>query len=169
MEQAPRSIHHQRRWFYVLWGGLLLAALGVLAAWRSPASVGEAKVRFAFKLLDGPEGLSMDAWRGNPEDLQRGPLAFTPCAGPGPGGSARSSAVPVLLARRRWVKDFHPLTTTLVVLRLRPSQGPPRYVAYDLGPDLRGGLLKERRVLEISTALKWPTLSTEENHPSRIF
>lgn len=64
--QRPPSIHHRRRWFYVLWGALLVAAAAMLAwGWETPARVGTARVSLVLTAPDIPPGTRAALWVGS--------------------------------------------------------------------------------------------------------
>jgi hypothetical protein len=59
-----RSIHHRRRWYYLLWSGLLAASLGALALWLIPGQHGEGRLGINILLKEAPEGTVAQLWSG---------------------------------------------------------------------------------------------------------
>nr|WP_320133053.1 hypothetical protein [uncultured Holophaga sp.] len=168
LTEAPRSIHYRRRWAYVLWCVLLLAALGALLAWRRPVPAGEGHVSFGLLIRNAPSGTQADVWCG-PASKWRPALG-----GRGPrvplraDGSVSLGPLPVHIARRRWVKAYHPETTDLVVVELRSPGGAVRYLEYHLLTDLETGLLGNRRKMTVRFDLPWESLSADPRAPYRL-
>ena len=159
----PRSIHHQRRWFYALWVILLLLSATALVLWETPKRHVEASMVLRVAVPDAPAGTRVRAWIG-PRGQWRGMDAGGPClvqAVLQPDGSASFPLVHVRIARRRWGRDYIPRGTwDLAQVQFIPPDGPPRYYTLPLDMDLRSGLLRPgwRLLNQINT--HWASLGT---------
>lgn len=76
--------------------------------------------------------------------------------------------MPVAIARRRWVKVFHPETADLINLRFSVPGGASSFAQYHLAPDLYSGLLAERRKLTVELTVPWGSLSPDPIAPSNL-
>lgn len=164
----PRSIHYRRRWAYTCWVVLLLLALGALGAWRIPGSRGEGQVTLSLRLLDAPAGTRVDFWRGPSSAWKPGRTAYLQGGAAAQDGSLALGPIPILVARRRWLKLLHPDTTDRIMLRLSAPGGRVAFASYSLAPDLNAGLLGERRKMKVWLPLRWGALSQNEASPFRI-
>jgi len=161
---SSRSIHHRRRWFYVLWGVLLLGSLATLALWETPVRSGTAKLTLRLKVRELPVQTAVKVWVG-PRGRWPG-LAWT---GQRAAASLQSvdenlilNALPLPVGYRRWVKDILPRRTAdLVVLRFENPREAPRYLALPLRQDWRSGFLAPRRVMTLSMECGWKGLPTD--------
>jgi len=165
------GVHRRRRWFYVLWVLLLGLSGWALYLWGKPKSVDRAKVRLNISVGDLPAGTQLRLWAGpiktlkdtNPEEL----LKTAPDI---PGSiSTLLPDVPVVIARRRWVKATIPAATTeaLVVRFAAPGQS-PRYFFYDLREDIESGFLINHHVVTLSCSLAWNRLNPDPRAFSRV-
>ena len=166
----PRSIHWRQRWWYALWTALLLGALGFWAWWETPAVSGLGHVVLALRVADLPQGSRVEVWSGPSKAWKpgqssfQGPWAVTDAAKPLP-----LPPVEIKAGLRRWHQGYIPrLTSDLIVLRLDPPQGAPRYGFYDLSKDLGTGLAGPHRRMIVSGPLRWGNLSEDASHPSPL-
>ena len=165
-------IHHSRRWYYVLWSSLLLLSCAALFLWERPARTEQAALQVNLHLGNAPGGLRVQGWAG--------PSAAWP--GPGwsgegafgdviarPDGTTNLPVVRLWIARRRWVRDYiHRGTWDLVVLKLTPPVGPPRFIALPCASDIRSGLLRPKYRLSLSIDASWQNLKLDTNGANRI-
>jgi hypothetical protein len=158
------SIHFRRRWFYVLWCGLLALSLGAWTLWETPGLTGSAHVNLRLRIQNVPVGCQAQAWagpRGNwpPASWQ------SPAVSVNQGGLGDQVTIPGLpfpVAFRRWVRDYIPRRTAdLLVVRIQPPEGEPRYFALFLGADWRTGLLTPGRVMTLTANCSWRNLTTD--------
>ena len=168
--QQERSIHWRQRWWYALWVALLLGSLGLWAWWETPAASGVGHAVFKVSIPDLPPGSRVEAWAGPAKAWTKAPSAFL---GPWPvEDPARPLPVPPVEIRegfRRWHQGYIPrLTSELVVFRIIPGQGAPRFAFYDLRQDLNAGLAGPHRRLMISAPLHWAALSEDAARPSPL-
>ena len=165
------SIHYRRRWYYVLWGALLLVSLAVLALWETPGETGTAKLTLRLKVRELPAQTVVSVWTG-----PRGRWPGAAWTGQGAAASFQSADgnlnLNVLLlpvAYRRWVKDILPRRTAdLVVLRCQAPDQAPRYLALPLARDWRNGFLAPRRVMTLSMECGWKGLPTDPSGFSKL-
>ncbi|BDU78422.1 hypothetical protein [Mesoterricola sediminis] len=169
---APASIHHRRRWFYVLWTCLLLLSLGALVLWNLPTRTDQASLQMGVVIPDAPSGARVQVWAGprarcpHPAWDGRGSLGE---AALGPAGDARLPLLRVPIARRRWVKDFIPgRTWEIVLLRVVVPGQPDKFIIYPLTLDIRAGLLGPGRKLLITSQSKWAKLRVEVPPPNGL-
>lgn len=168
---AP-SIHYQRRWFYALWGALLLAALGALALWETPSRRESAALDVAVNVRGVPEGTRAQAWAGPrgswPGPTWNGEGAFADLV-LAREGETRLPRVRMAIARRRWVRDYLPRGTwDLVVVRLVPPSGPPRYLPMDCAKDIRSGILRQGLRLKVTISGLWDHLPVDADAFLRV-
>jgi len=161
---APRSIHHQRRWFYVLWSVMLAASLGVLALWLIPAKQGHGTFTANLTIRNLPKGTRMQVWAGpagkwpgaawTGERLQSDQVIDQERFSSGP--------VDIPIAYRRWVKDYIPRRTTdLVIIKATSPSGEVKFLQISLKDDLRSGLLIPKRRLAFTISANWPLLQRD--------
>ena len=162
---AERSIHYRRRWFYVLWCTLLAGAFAALGLWETPARREKAALETSVLIRGVPEGTRVQAWAGPlrawPGSRWNGEGAWADLALP------RSGAVPLPLirlpiARRRLGRGYIPRGTwDLVVVRLLPPSGPPRYLPYECSKDITSGLLAQGHRLKVTISGSWEHLPVD--------
>jgi len=58
------SIHHQRRWYYVLWSVLLLSGLALYGRWQTPLRVERPLLGIAFEEQGLPTETAVEVWTG---------------------------------------------------------------------------------------------------------
>jgi hypothetical protein len=168
---APRGIHYRRRWFYVLWVGLLLLSAGALALWERPQAVDLASLVVQVQVRQAPPGTQVQAWAG-PWARWQGPL----WSGAGAAsttlladGLTPLPLITIPIAQRRWVKGTIPRDTwELVMLRFAAPLEPPRYFALPLSKDIRTGLLRPRGKVLTTIQTSWLSLQTSGKAPDRI-
>ena len=161
---ATRSIHHRRRWFYVLWGVLLMASLTALGLWETPKLVGAARLSVRLKVDNLPPHSQMKVWAG-----PHGRWPGATWAGQGAAAEVHPSDEKVVLeglllpvSYRRWGKDTIPRRTAdLVVLRFQVPGQAPRFLPLPLGQDWRSGLLRPERKMSVAIQCEWQGLTTD--------
>jgi hypothetical protein len=168
--QEGRSIHWRQRWWYALWVALLLGALGFWAWWETPAASGVGHVVLVIRVVDLPPGSKAEVWAGPAKAWKADPSAFQgPWPVTDPAKALPLPPVAIQAGLRRWRQGYIPrLTSDLIVLRLDPPQGPPRYAAYGLAKDLNAGLAGPHRRLILSAPVRWGNLSEDASHPSAL-
>lgn len=157
----PRSIHHQRRWFYVLWCTLLGVSLVALGFWLRPVAAGEGSMSFEFQVEGAPAEVTMSYWVGRGE---------TPFGRGGVYQAAEGLRIPrirIPILQRRWVRDIHPKAVRVVVVRFQ-SGSQSRFVLYDLKKDLRAKVMRDRRNIGIRVQFQWGALSDSESAPTEL-
>jgi len=165
---APTSIHHRRRWFYVLWSLLLISSLVLLALWRIPGSKGQATLTVNLTLKGLPTGTRMQVWAGPsaqwPEDQWKGEGARLDRQVSGE--DVNTGPMQLELAYRRWQKVYIPeRTVDLVVFKVLPLQGSPKYFYISLKEDINAGSLRPKGRLSYQIKSNWQTLATSA-HPT---
>jgi len=170
MPVTVRSIHYRRRWFYVLWVGLLLLSAGVWALWERPVQTVTASLDIRVRIRKAPAGARVQAWAGpwaNWRNVDRsGPWAVQ--ASLQPDGSATVPLFRIPIARRRWVKDYIPRGTwDLLMLRFTAPGQQPRYFPISLSLDIRSGVLRPKWRLTNTLETTWNNLSTDAKAPDR--
>lgn len=161
---VERSIHHRRRWFYILWCALLGASAVALAFWMVPERAGTSKFTLLLKVKELPSLTRVRVWAG-PQSRWPG-AAWT---GQDAIAEIRPSdekvvmvALPLSVATRRWVKHIIPSRTAdLVVLRFEAPGQKARYLALPLGRDFRSGVLAPGRRMTLSLECDWGRLGTD--------
>jgi len=169
---ALRSIHWRRRWYYVLWGSLLLSCLLAWGLWERPAFEGTwtARIHLTVHGLPGPGRVQV--WCGS--SLMRA-AAFQ-----GSGGlqadlelaTDRRLEVPPIrmaLALRRWWPIHIPAKTwDLMVIRITSAQGQSKYVTLPFHEDLVRRVVRPRAVMSLEMDFKWATLPLDAAGPSEL-
>jgi len=165
-----RSIHYRRRWYYALWVALLVSSGIALALWERPSRIDLASLVFRVEIRNVPAGTRMQAWNGPWAQWQGAgwtgegvdPIDIRP------DGTAAVPLVRIRIARRRWVQDYIPRDTwDLMVLRLTPPSGLPRYFIQPLSADIRRGELKAGWRLTTTASFDWDSLRTDATLPER--
>ena len=164
-----KTIHHQRRWFYLLWSGLLAAAIVALAMWVIPGHRGEGKLGIRVRVKGAPEGMVTQAWSGPASAWKPSNPSFGAEAKPGKEDWYDLPTLTIPIVRRRWWKLLHPLTADQVVLRFMAPGGDKKFVFIDLKGDLYHDFLRENRTLGYSFQLDWATITGADGSPTRIF
>ncbi len=172
MSTAPApSIHFRRRWYYALWVSLLLLSAGALVLWERPASTSEASLVVKLDLPGAPAGCRIQAWVGpwaQGRNLDWGAAGLLQ-ADLQADGQASLPLVRVRIARRRWVPDYIPRATwDLMVLRIMPPAGPPKFYCLPLSEDIRSGVLRAKWRLTTVIQVPWDGLQTDARLPDRI-
>lgn len=166
------SIHYRRRWFYVLWSGLLVLSCAALFLWERPASRDQASLQVLLHLQGAPEGVKAQAWAGpaarfaGPDWTGAGAFAEAAMA---PDGSVPLPLVRLWIARRRWVRDYIPRGTwDLVVVKLSPPSGAPRFLVLPCGKDIHSGILRAKHKEIISIDISWENLTLDAKPSNRV-
>lgn len=161
--EAPTgpSLHHQRRWYYVLWSSLLALSLVAYGFWLWPVAAGQGAMAFHFGMDGAPGPVTLSYWVGRGGDAlgQGGSYQAVP--------GLETPKIPIAILQRRWVRDLHPKAPRLVLLRFQ-SGGQSRFALYDMKEDLRAGVLKDHRLVGIRAQLTWDALSDSESAPTKL-
>jgi len=109
-----KSIHYQRRWFYVLWSAMLVVSICLWLLWITPARTGQATLTLMLHIHGIPDGTQVQTWIGpknrwpkpskRPDEVNciqipKGILQFS--IGP----------IKVPIAYRRWTHSYMPNST----------------------------------------------------------
>lgn len=168
-QPAERSIHYRRRWFYVLWCGLLLFAMAAWLAWETPRLSTQAKVAVKLTLGNLPEGVKAQVWAGPREASPTGEWDGSAAAvdlGLAQGKAVNLPSLSLPVGYRRWVADYIPRKTwDLLVFRLEAPGQAARYLALPLGTEWRQGHLRPGRVLRYDIQLRWDRLPFDIREP----
>lgn len=160
---SARSIHYQRRWYYALWGSLLLGSLVLYGLWTTPVAAGTGFISAEIRLVGAPEGTRLDYRLVRLKDLGRHDALFAP----GDGYSTGKVSVPIL--RRRWTGKVFETSPCAILIRLTPPGGGGRYAWMNFWGDLETGLLSNKRRIALRVPVGWDTLSTAESDPTKLF
>jgi hypothetical protein len=163
--ENPPSIHFRRRWYYVLWVLLLVAAAGFVAWWETPAREGFARFRIAIMSPDLPAGTKGALWTG-PTKSWKGDWnpgsTWTLCEGTRLVASQQS----LRISQRRLGQGLLMRRThDLAVLVLEAPSGERRYFVYDLREDLVS-LLAIGRNFGLEIPVTWEQLPREVVFPT---
>lgn len=163
MEQHQVSIHFRRRRYYALWSLLLVLSIAAKVLWEIPVRTGTADLDLRCQITGLPEGSRLQAWSGPKNQWSNipwdkaGTLAQVE-AGP---GSVKLPLMTLPVGFRRWVHDYIPRKTAdLVVLRILPKSGLPRYSVFPLGSDWHSGLLQPGKRMLMTINCPWAGLDT---------
>lgn len=156
-----RSIHYIRRWFYVLWCGLLLGSLVALGLWNRPVNAGTADLTVGIRVMNVPPGCTAQIWAGPTKSWPSADLVSpltqhgTPLTADGIG----AAYLKLHVGYRRWIGGVIPSRTDeLVVMKFQPKSGPPRYFPIPLGKDWHTRLLRPGQRMGITTTIDWDGL-----------
>ncbi len=118
-----------------------------------------------------PSGTQADWWVGRQKAWDPNLEGFQGSA-PLPDGSPKPFALPpmaVTASMRYFHLGYIPRgTTDRVFLRFRAPQQATRFAVYDLGPDLRHGLVGPHRRMLVRIPFNWDKLSQDAAHPTRL-
>lgn len=166
------SIHHQRRWYYVLWGTLLLASLVALGLWERPGSRDQGTLYLVLHVTGAPAGTQVQTWAGpsgswkGPESVRWEGILPLPLSAT---GDASPPPLHLAVARRRWGSGTIPRGTwDLVVVRFLPAQGPARYLLVSCASDIQDGLVRRGRRLSYEIGVAWTNLQVDAGAPLRV-
>lgn len=169
---SATSIHYRRRWFYALWTSLLALSCVALFFWERPARTERASLQVILHVKGAPAGVRVQGWAG-----PRGRWQGEAWQGDGafgdlplmPDGAVTLPVVRLAIARRRWNLGTIPRGTwDLVMVKLTPPQGPPRYLAVPCAQDIRTGLLRPRFRLTQTIDVSWMNLGVDAKPAIRI-
>lgn len=163
------TIHHQRRWFYVLWGVLLAAALVAWALWLIPGHRGVGTLTLRLRMAGAPAGMVAQVWTGPASSWKEGEQAFGSEVRVGKDGWLSFAPLRIPIVRRRWWKLLHPATVNQAVLRLSAPGEKSKFVFLDLNGDLNRGFLREDRTLGYAFEFDWNAITGADGSPTRIF
>ncbi len=121
-----------------------------------------------LRVPKAPPGLKVEMWCGPASRWKAAKAAYALGQVVPQDGRVVLGPFPVAVARRRWMKVFHPDTADLVVLRFSAPDSASTYASYNLGPDLYSGFLAERRKMKLEVTLPWGALSANSASPSKI-
>ena len=162
------SIHYRRRWFYVLWVGLLLLSAGAWRLWEKPLRMEEASLALSVRVRNAPPGAVAQVWAGPaaqwPGLAWSGPALAE--AGLRPDGLVPLPLLRIRIGRRRWLKGYVPRDTwDLVMIKLTAPGQPARYFIDPLSQDIRMGVLKPGWRLSYDAVVTWGNLRTDGRVP----
>lgn len=170
---APPSIHYRRRWFYVLWTGLLLLMIGVWILWETPKARVQASLAMRLELSGAPKGCRVQAWAGPkaqwPGSAWGGQGAFADLP-LDDNGQAILPLLRVPIAQRRWLKADYLRrgTSDLIMLKITPPGAPSRYCLVSLAEDISSGLLRPKWRLTFIVHKPFGSLTPEGQEPSPL-
>lgn len=167
------SIHHQRRWYYVLWSVLLLSGLALYGRWLTPLRVERPLLGIAFEEQGLPPETVVEVWTGPTGQWRPKPAAspagFRPLPRNGKGQLAMG-ATELPMAIRRWVKPalIPARSHDLVVLRFTLPGQDARFLFLSLREDWQTGLLRPGKRLYYTIRPKWDALRTDPALPPEL-
>ena len=169
---AVPSIHHRRRWYYVLWASLLALSCLALLVWETPVRREQASLDVRLQVWDPPAGTRLQAWAGPwaqwPGPAWAGEGAFADLELP-PGGRVTLPLLHMPIARRRFKLGYIPRGTwDLVMVRFTAPGQVPRFLVLPCSPDIRVGLLRPKYKLTDSIDISWKNLLVDGNPPNRV-
>ena len=164
MSASPvATLHHRRRWYYVLWTSLLIAAASFWIWMERPASSGTANLTMVLVLRGAPPGGRASLWVGPTRLFPENPAMTTSWEPISEGKVATTSRVHLSL-RHLGQGYLLKKTDDLAVLTLDIS-GQRRYLVYDLRDDIRSTLLQTGRIITISFNRDWDSLQPVAHRP----
>ncbi|MFN8010210.1 MAG: hypothetical protein U0P81_02280 [Holophagaceae bacterium] len=157
-ESATPSIHHQRRWYYVLWSGLVLLSLACLLLWNRPAEVEHPRLGLKVLAEGLPERTTLEVWLGPRKAWESGSGGpFQPLRADGRGAFVLE-AVELAFPRRRFVDRvlIPGRGHELLVLRATAPGEAPRHLFLSLKAEWYAGALRpgKRTVYVMRPVLK---------------
>lgn len=159
------SIHHRRRWFYVLWVGLLVLSLAALYLWRTPVPMGDWTLRLKVRVNEAQGPVKVRMWFGPESLLRQGTLEsawdfHTETLLPDTTRVFPELRAP--LKRRRWTRHPYPHANGEVLVLVFSQDGQrDRYLAIPLREDLWAVLMRHKRVTSLDIEIPWPSLPLE--------
>lgn len=161
----PRSIHHRRRWYYVLWVTLLALSLGALHLWRTPVPMGDWTLRLKVRLNEARGPVKVRVWFG-PEHLLRQKTldaSWDRCTEALPADATHAfQDLRIPLLRRRWTSHpFPEKNGEALVLAFSQEGQADRYLAIPLKEDLWTVLMRHKRVTSLDIVTQWSSLPLE--------
>jgi hypothetical protein len=160
---AAPNIHHQRRWFYLLWTGILLIAAACWLWSEWPTKAGTANLEFVLTLRGIPHQGRAALWVGRLDAFEKNqylPQTWVPIQ-----GAKVSVARPVHLAQRRTGKAFMLRRTDDFSVVIVEAAGQRRYLYYDLREDISQNLLRVDRTLRLGIQTDWDSLHSAVHIP----
>lgn len=160
------SKHRAQRWRYILWSCLLLVSLLALALWELPGKSGTAKLHLIVAIQDAPKGSKASLWAGPKARAREVEQAtVTPWKGEG----VIDETIHLHVAYRRCLKLTIPRKTSdLVVLKVTPPSGQPRYLAIPFDQEWTLGALKPGSRTGMKLHVKWDGLWNDFKTPIRV-
>lgn len=169
VQPEERSIHYRRRWYYVLWCGLLASAAVAWLAWETPRLSAHGKVSVRLTLPGLPEGVKAQVWAGPRAVCPSGEWDGSAAAvdlGVIQGNGVNLPPLGLPVGYRRWVADYIPRKTAdVLVFRLEAPDQAVRYLVLPLGADWRQGHLRPGRILRYDIQMRWDRLSFDIREP----
>ena len=158
----------ERRWFYLLWSGLLSVVLVVWVMWLLPGRSGHGKMDVRVRVNGAPKGMVVQIWSGPSSFLRKRKRVYGVAIVPGQDGWTNMPTQTIPFAQRRWLELMHPSTADQVVLRFRVPSGEMKYVWIDLQGDFYHGFLRENRTLGYEIQIDWSGITGADGSPTRI-
>ena len=158
------NIHHRRRWYYVLWTGLLLGVLGLWFWAEQPTAVGVAKLEVVLTLRGAPAHGRAALWIGRQDEIQKGlatPMDWVPVQ-----DSKVALSRPVHMARRHLGHAYMLSRTDDYCVVIVEASGQRRYYFYDLREDIGQNLLRMGRRLQLGITANWASLPSSPEVPT---
>lgn len=151
-----RPNHQKYRWRYILWSCLLLVSLGALAFWECPSRSGSAEIRLVATIHGAPKSSKVTIWSG-PKARVQGIESSTNPSRELNGKIDERIILPV--AYRRWIGIIIPRKThDLIVIKVTPPTGAPRYLSLPFSQDWMLGSLKPGSRMPIRLSADWDGL-----------
>lgn len=164
MVSQGHSIHYQRRWYYVLWCLLLFGSIRIWVLWETPRISGTAKILVRLQIRNAPSKCRVQAWVGPTQNWEGAAWNGEKAAANAVLNPDSTILPPIVVsvAFRRWIKDYiHHGTSELLVLRIVPPSGPPRYLFFPLADDWRSGFLRVGWVMRMNIPCVWEDLESD--------
>lgn len=155
-ESVHSNIHYRRRWFYVIWTGILLSVAAFWIWTEQPARVGAAKLEVVLTLRGMPSQGKAFLWVGHMDAFRNDQTI------PGDWKPLRDAKVsltsPVNMAVRRMGDAYMLRRTDDFSVVIVESSGQRRYLYYDLREDINMKLLRMGRTLRLDIETDWDSL-----------
>lgn len=157
-ETATPSIHHRRRWYYVLWSGLVLLSLACLLLWNRPAEIEHPRLGLKVLAEGLPERTTLEVWVGSRKAWEsQAAVAFQPLRADGKGAFVLET-LELSFPRRRFVDRvlIPGRGDELLVVRATPPGEAPRHLFLSLKAEWYAGALRpgKRTVYVMRPSLK---------------
>jgi len=170
--ETKKSIHHQRRWFYLLWSTLLALSLFTWTLWVIPGEKGYVELTLLLRLSGVPNNTQVQVWVG-PKKYWPKPTNFIQVASFYQ--STKTNEVTKIgpfrafIAYRRWIHLYIPeKTDDLIVITFTPVSGAKKYLTLALSDDINTGLLTPPRRMTETLTSSWSDLNLSSGLPINV-